>query len=153
LRPKKGMQRLSLENKSSIVTQIHSYLENNSEAKFIHRLQVMLLFAERENESCDSLGSLFGNSPRSISNWVKRLNRTGNIESLRSKPQPGRPSRLTKEQKNELKAVLQQIPEKHGISGEVWNGRNLSLYISRHYGIILKIRSCQRLLRQLSAFK
>ena len=146
------MQRMSLENKASIVNQIQHYLENNSEAKFIHRLQVMLLVAGKENESCDSLGLLFGNSPRSISNWVKRLNRTGDIESLRSKPQPGRPSRLTKEQKNGLKAVLQQIPEKHGMSGKVWNGRNLSFFIGRHYGIALKIRSCQRLLRQLTAF-
>ena len=57
------------------------------------------------------------------------LNLTDDIESLRSKPQPGHPARLTKEQKNELKAVLQQIPEKHSISGKVWNGRNLSCFL------------------------
>jgi len=67
------MKRLVIENQNSIVSQIHAYLEKNSEAKFIHRLQVILLFAGSEKESCDSLGFLFGNSPRSISNWINDL--------------------------------------------------------------------------------
>ena len=140
------MKRLVLEDKDSILNQIRCYLENDPEAKFIHRLQVILLFASREEESCDSLGSMFGNSPRSISNWIKRVNHTGNIESLRSKPGSGRPSRLTQEQKNEIRTVLQQLPEEHGIQGKSWNGRNLSSFISQRYGIILQIRACQRIL-------
>jgi transposase len=144
------MKRLVLKNKASVLSQIQSYLESNSEAKFIHRLQVMLLFAVKENESCDSVGALFGNSPRSISNWVKKLNRTGDIESLRSKPQPGRPARLTKEQKKDIKAILVQLPKEHGLSDNRWNGRNLSSYIRLHYGISLKVRSCQRLMQELS---
>jgi len=145
------MKRLVLENKNSIVSQIQGYLERNSEAKFIHRLQVILLFAESEDKSCDSLGALFGNSPRSISNWLKRVNQTGDIESLRSKPSSGRPSRLTKKQKDEIKMVLQELPEKSNIEGKRWNGSNLSFYISRHYGISLKVRACQRLFHELIA--
>ena len=140
------MNRLVLEDKDGIVNQIHSYFENEPEAKFIHRLQVVLLFASRENESCDSLGSMFGHSPRSISNWIKKVNQTGNIESLRSKTPSGRPSRLTQAQKDEIRDVLQQLPEKHGIQGRSWNGKNLSRFISQRYGITLEIRSCQRLL-------
>jgi len=140
------MKRLVLEDKDSILNQIRSYLENDPEAKFIHRLQVILLFASREEESCDSLGSMFGNSPRSISNWIKKVNQTGNIESLRSKPGSGRPSRLTQEQKNEIRTVLQQLPEEHEIQGKSWNGKNLSSFISQRYGITLQIRACQRIL-------
>jgi len=145
------MKRLELKNHHGIVNQIRRYIENNSEAKFIHRLQVVLLFASSENESCDSLGSLFGNSPRSISNWIKRVNQTGDIESLRSKPQMGRPARLTKSQKDEIKSVLRELPAKHDVQGKRWNGSILSLYISRRYGIQLKVRSCQRLLHKLTA--
>ena len=145
------MKRLVLEDKEGIVNQIRHYLENNSEAKFIHRLQVILLFANKDDESCDSLGALFGNSPRSISNWIRKLNQTGAIDSLRSKPQSGRPPRLTKSQKEEIKKVLQELPEKRGIHDKMWNGRNLSSYISGHYGIRLKVRSCQRLLHELTA--
>ena len=156
------MKRLVLENKDGIANQIQSYLENNPEAKFIHRLQVILMFANtayfvhstsKEDESCDSLGVLFGNSPRSISTWIKKVNQTGSIDSLRSKPGSGRPSRLTKVQKDEIRLVLREFPEKCGIHDKQWNGRNLSVYISQHYGAHLKIRSCQRLLYKLTAYK
>jgi len=140
------MKRLVLKDKDCIANQIRSYLENDPEAKFIHRLQVILLFASKKDANCDSLGLMFGNSPRSISNWIKRVNQSGNIESLRSKPQSGRPSRLTKEQKDELRTVLQKLPEEQGIQGRVWNGKNLSLYISQRYGILLQVRSCQHFL-------
>ena len=145
------MKRLVLGNRDNIVGQIRGYLDKNTEAKFIHRLQVILLFADSEDNSCDSLGALFGNSPRSISNWIKKVNRAGNIEVLRSIPQTGRPSRLSEVQKEEIKMVLGTLPEKQGIQGRKWNGRLLSSYISQHYGIALNVRSCQRLFHELTA--
>jgi len=143
------MKRLHIVNQTSLKEKIQSYFEGNEEAKFIHRLHGVLLFAEKEDESCDSIGALFGNSPRTISNWIKRINSTGDIESLRSKKQPGRPSRLSEEQKQELKQVIQEAPEKHGITSNVWDGKSLSAYIERRYAIVLKTRTCQRLFHQL----
>jgi transposase len=143
------MKRLVLDNKNDVISQIRSYLEMNSEAKFIHRLQVILLFANTENGSCDGVSEIFGNSPRSVSNWIKKINRTGKIESLRSKPQPGMPSRLSQAQKAEIKAALMEKPEKWGLSGRKWNGKNLSNYVKQYCGITLEVRSCQRLLREL----
>jgi transposase len=142
------MKRLELENKTNITNQVRNYLEKNSEAKFIHRLQVVLLFADKEKETCESLGAQFGNSPRSISNWIKKLNRTGNIESLRCNEQIGRPSLLTDTQKQELRMVLSETPEKQGEAGKRWNGANLSGFISRHYGVSITARACQLLLQE-----
>ena len=142
------MKRLELENKTNIITQIRSYLESNSEAKYIHRLQVILQYAEGAKETCDGLGSRFGNSPRSISNWIKKLNRTGVIESLRCNEKTGRPKRLTQTQKDELRMVLSENPEKQGESGKRWNGINLSRFIIRRFGISIGVRACQLLLSE-----
>jgi len=143
------MKRLTIDNRIGITNQIRSYLEKNSESKFIHRLHVILLFADTgSNESCDSLGTLFGISPRSISNWIKKINQTGDIESLRSIPPSGRPPRLTQEQKDEIRTVLQQSPEKQGIQDKYWRGKNLSTFIYQRYGLILTVRSCQFLLHK-----
>jgi transposase len=139
------IQRLVLQDKAGIKEKIQSYFSGNEEARFIHRLHGILLFVEKESESCDSIG----NSPRTISNWIKRLNRTGDIESLRSKKQPGRPCRLTEGQKQELKVIIQELPEHHGITSNIWDGKSLSVYIEKQYGIILKTRTCQRLFHQL----
>ena len=143
------MKRLEVHDKEGITSDIQRYFEQNEESKFIHRLHGVLLFVNKEDESCDSIGVLFGNSPRSVSNWIKKLNKTGDIESLRSKPQPGRPSRLNPEQKEELKEVLQKSPEESNIPCNLWDGKSLSSYIKTRYGIDLKVRSCQRLFHEL----
>ena len=143
------MKRLEVTNKERITSEIQSYFERNEESKFIHRLHGVLLFINKEDESCDSIGILFGNSPRSVSNWIKKINRTGDIESLRSKPQPVRPSRLNSEQKKELKEVLQKSPEESGMPCNLWDGKSLSSYIKNRYGIDLKVRSYQRLFHEL----
>jgi transposase len=143
------MKRLVIQNSEGIRDKIQSYFNGNEEAKFIHRLHGILLFSEKEDESCDSIGALFGNSPRTISNWIKRINETGDIESLRCKAKSGRPPRLLEAQKQELKEVLQESPEKHGISINIWDGKSLSAYIDMRYGIVMKTRTCQRLFHQL----
>ena len=143
------MKRLEVTNKERITSEIQSYFERNEESKFIHRLHGVLLFINKEDESCDSIGALFGNSPRSVSNWIKNINKTGDIESLRSKPQSGRPSRLNSQQKEELKEVLQKNPEDSGMPCNLWDGKSLSSYIKTRYGIDLKVRSCQRLFHTL----
>jgi transposase len=146
---KKDMKRLIVENKEEISRQIRSYFERNTESRFIHRVHGILLFIEKESESCDSIGYLFGNSPRTISNWIKKLNSSGDLESLRDEPRPGRPSRLSLGQKLELKEILQRQPEASGMTGNIWDGKTLSAYIERRYGIILKVRTCQTLFHQL----
>jgi transposase len=143
------MKRLVIEKKEGITFEIQRYFENNEEARFIHRLHGVLLFANKEDESCDSIGALFGNSPRTVSNWIRKVNETGDIESLRSKPQSGRPPRLNQIQKEELKEVLQKSPEKSGMPCNLWDGKSLSAYIEEHYGIGLKVRACQRLFHEL----
>jgi len=143
------MKRLVIKDKEGIKKTIQDYFAGNEEARFIHRLHGVLLFSEKEDESCDSIGALFGNSPRTVSNWIKRINDTGDIESLRSKKQPGRPPRLSEEQRQELKQVIQEAPEKHGITSNVWDGKSLSAYIERRYSIVMKTRTCQRLFHQL----
>lgn len=143
------MKRLIIKDCEDIKEKIQRYFSGNEEARFIHRLHGVLLFSEKEDESCDSIGALFGNSPRTVSNWIKRINETGDIESLRSKKQPGRPPRLTEQQRQELKAVIQESPEKHGIAINIWDGKSLSAYIEKQYGVIMKTRTCQRLFHQL----
>ena len=143
------MRRLEVRNKEEIKLQIRKYFERNNESRFIHRLHGILLFIESEEESCDSIGLMFGNSPRSISNWINKLNKTENIECLRDKKQVGRQPRLTDSQKLELKEILQRPPEASGMTSNIWDGKTLSAYIKTHYNIILGVRACQRLFYDL----
>jgi len=143
------MKRLEIKNKESIKIQIQDYFSKSTESRFIHRLHGILLFIEKEEESCDSIGALFDNSPRTVSNWIKKLNQTGDLESLRDEKRSGRKTRLNDTQKTELKEILQRPPEESGMSSNLWDGKTLSAYIEKRYGIILKVRTCQTLFHKL----
>ena len=143
------MQKLSVKDKERIRKDIYDYLQSKPEARFIHRLHAILLLINSEDNNCSKLGKLFNNSPRSLSNWVHKVNQTGRIEVLRDKPKPGRQPQLTEQQIKRVKRAIQQNPEKEGISAKAWNGRALSLYIERQFEITLKVRQCQRLIKEM----
>jgi transposase len=143
------MKRLQISGRESIREQIQLYFTGNDEARYIHRLDAILMFTEKENESCNSAGTLLGHSPRTISNWIRRVNETGDIESLRSKKQSGRPSRLSEAQRQELKSHIIESIDSHAVSVNKWDGKRLAGYIKEQYGIVMKPRTCQRLFHQL----
>ena len=83
-----------------------------------------------------------------MSNRIKRINDTGNIEGLRSKKQPGRPARLSEARREELKAIIRESPEKYGIAINIRDGKSLSACIHIKYGIVMKTGTCRRLFHQ-----
>lgn len=109
----------------------------------------MLLLIYNEDNTCDSVGKLFGNSPRSISKWVNKVNESLDVETLRDKKKSGRKPRLTEYQLSELKLILQLPPESNGVSSNIWDGKSLSWFIEKKYGVLLKNRRCQYLFNQL----
>jgi len=143
------MRRLEIKDKERIKAEIQKYFEKNTESRFIHKLHGIILFIDHEDESCDSIGKLFGNSSRTVSNWINKLNESGDLESLRDVKRSGRPPRLNPSQEAELKLILQQPPENSGMTSNIWDGKTLSAYIEIRYGIILQVRACQRLFHKL----
>ena len=66
------MQRLTIQRKENIEELIQDYFCKNEEAQFIHMPHGVLLLLKEEKSTCDSIGLLFGNSPRTVSNWIKK---------------------------------------------------------------------------------
>jgi transposase len=90
---------------------------------------------------------LLGDAPRSVEYWVHRLEQrglSGWIEGERS----GRPSRLSQKQMQEIHRVLRAKPSDAGMRVNLWDGKSLSAWIEKQYGIPLGVRQCQRLFRQ-----
>jgi transposase len=143
------MQRVVIQNKDEIREKILNYFNKNEEARYIHRLHGLLLLIDNKENTCDKIGKLFGNSPRSISNWVSKVNDSFDIESLRDKKRSGRTARLTQEQLSELKCILQLPPENNGVTANIWDGKSLSWFIDKRYGVSLKVRRCQDIFKEL----
>lgn len=143
------MQILTLNSSEEIKIKIQEYFRKNEEAKFIHRLHGILLKIDNKDIACHTIAELFGNSSRTISNWINKVNKTGDIEVLRDNKKPGRNSKLNENQLNIIKDALQKLPELNGVSANIWDGKSLSFYIKKEFGIDLGVRQCQRMFSKL----
>jgi transposase len=143
------MQRLELNSANEIREMILSYFNKNDEAKFIHRLHAILLKIENQDTTCNNIAGMFGQSPRSVSNWIKKVNQAGSIEVLRDSKRTGRKEKLSKNEVEDIKQVLQKDPELSGVTTNIWDGKSLSFYIQKTYSISLGVRQCQRLFHKM----
>ena len=98
--------------------------------------------------TCPAVARLLGDAPRSVEYWVRRFEQKG-LAGLREGERTGRPRRLNKQQLAEIKAAVRQMPREVGLSGNLWDGKTLAVWIEQQYGITLGVRQCQRLFRQL----
>lgn len=61
----------------------------------------------------------------------------------------GRPTRLSEKQMKEIDRVLRSRPSDAGMRVNLWDGKTLSAWIEKTYGLQLGVRQCQRLFRHL----
>ena len=143
------MNKTIFKNRNIIKSKIEGYFNQNAEVRFLHRLQILHYLAIHEEQSCITAGEIFNASPRAILNWLKKVNETSDLESIRDKPGKGRKTKLTQSQINRIKKILQNPPAKAGFKEDKWNGKNLSKYLIDKMEITLQDRQCQRLLLKL----
>jgi len=143
------MQKLTVSNPKKIERQINAFINDDPEAKFIFRLCSLKMFLNDPECSTEKLGKIMQTSPRAIANWVHSLNETGDIEILRDKAKPGRTPKLTQEDLQDLKDRIQKHPNESGVDANLWDGKSLSHYIKKRFGVELQVRQCQRLFKKL----
>lgn len=79
---------------------------------------------------------------------MQRFNKEG-LQGLIEIERSGRPSRLTDRQMETIGNVLRKSPKDAGLFVGLWDGKTLSAYIKRKYGIEIGVRQCQRMFRIL----
>ena len=125
---------------------VQQAIHSRPEGKYQHRLHVVLMALRYL--SSKKASELYGEPLRTVQYWVQQFLEKG-VEGLRDKPRPGKPSRLNKEQKEELKEDILKSPLQLGYSQNDWDGKLLSHHIYKKYQIVLKVRQCQYLFHKL----
>jgi transposase len=97
--------------------------------------------------TCPEVARLLGDAPRSVENWVHRFDQYG-LAGLTEGERTGRPRRLDQKQVKEIHRVLRAKPSDAGMRGNLWDGKTLSAWIDKTYGVQLGVRQCQRWCRQ-----
>lgn len=133
-------------DKNNLILAIHNALNANKDAKYYHRLDLVLLAVN--GMPVKEIAALYNESPTTISYWTKKVVEQG-VESLRSGEHTGRKPRLSEEQLRQLDDDLQKTPADFGYEFNLWDGLILSRHLADHYDVDIKVRQCQRIIRQL----
>jgi transposase len=88
----------------------------------------------QEGKGVREVGRLVGAAPSSVSRWKHALNE-GGVEALKAKPHPGRPARLSTEQKKQLAEVLLKGPQAAGFGTDLWTLARVTKVIEREFGV------------------
>jgi transposase len=128
------------------VLSLQQEIQRSEESRYDHRLHGVLLVAQ--GMTCPEVARLLGDAPRSVEYWVHHFDQQG-LVGLTEGDRSGRPRRLNEKHIKEINRVLREKPSDAGMRVNLWDGKTLSAWIEKTYGIQLGVRQCQRLFRQL----
>lgn len=140
------MKPLTITNAQTMILGLQDEIRRSHESRYDHRLHGVLLVAQ--GLTCPEVAQLLGDGPRSVEYWVRNFERNG-LGGLVEGERSGRPPRLSDPQLAEIGAALRKSPEAAGLSGHLWDGKTLSTFVERRYGVQIGVRQSQRLFRQL----
>lgn len=140
------MKKLTIPDAETVVFAIHDEIRRSPEARYTHRLHGLLLVAQ--GMSAFEVARILGDGARTVAQWVRRFEKYG-LAGLIEGERAGRPRRLTEAQRTEVSEALKKTPEEMGLTGTLWDGKTLSTFVDKRWGIMLGVRQCQRLFRSL----
>lgn len=118
-------------------------LVGDSGAVLMHRLHCVLLVAE--GRSVDEVANWFGVGRRTVQRWVHEAYLHG-IDGLTAHRHDGRPPSLTLERTTAICRDLMSSPGAFGYPGARWTGKRLALHLDRCFGMVVSVRTCQRII-------
>ena len=140
------MEKLQITRSSPDHDELVELYKKESRIKLKERYQALYLMTELRN--CTKIAELIKKSRKTVQTWVKTFNE-GGLEGLIPNSPPGRPSRLSQDQKDELKLDIMTHPRELGYEFSNWEGKSVAEHIHVKLGVFLTVRSAQKLLHAL----
>jgi len=111
------------------VGQLQAALEEATSAKGAKRLMVALAY--KDGVGTDVLSTRYGIPKSTVYYWLDRFEERGLEEALEDEHRPGRPPKLTVEQRTEVESWLADPPE----DAEEWTAPRLQQRIVEEFGV------------------
>ena len=140
------MKALQISDSESMIHALQDEIRRSDSSWYEHRLHSLLLVAG--GMSCRKVALIYGDSHRSVVNWVHQFEKRG-FSGLQEKEGRGRKASLKPSHLTKINQALRKSPREFKINASLWDGKTLSEYIQISFGIGLGVRQCQRLFRQL----
>lgn len=140
------MNKRKIADKDGIIFAIKNALNETEEAKYYHRLDLVMLAVN--GMPAKDIAALFNESSTTISYWTKNVVENG-VDALKTGIHTGRNSRLSVEQLANLDNDLQQRPVAFGYEQNNWDGLLVNRHLKEHYRVDIQVRQCQRIMHKL----
>jgi len=114
------MRPISVSDSENSRALLQQEINRHQDARYDHRLHCVALVAA--GIPCEQVALYFGDSPRSVVNWVRRFDRQG-LAGLAEGNHSGRPGRLSAEQMEEVRAMIRKTPAQAGLEANLWDGK------------------------------
>jgi len=98
--------------------------------------------------SLTAVAGMVGAAVSAVWAWRKTWKRRGDA-GLAAKPAPGRPPKLTSQQRRRLPKILALGPLRHGYPNDLWTTRRIAVVIHREFGIDYHPAHVSRILGEL----
>ncbi len=140
------VRRIAIPDAETFVAAIQDEISRTREGRYFHRLHVVLNVLQ--GASSYEAARLYGDSPRAIEYWEHDLLTRG-LAGLWEEDRPGRPSRLSVSDRENLRSEIRRSPRELGYDQNLWDGLLLSHHLKERYAVSLSVRQCQRLFLKL----
>jgi transposase len=140
------VKKIGIKDAETFIAAIQDEISHTPEGRYFHRLHAILHVFK--GASSYYAARLYGDSPRAIEYWVKRMV-SGGLSGLEDGHRSGRPTKLSVSQFKKLRSDIRRSPRELGYSQNLWDGLLLSHHIAQQYAVSLGVRQCQRLFHQL----
>lgn len=121
--------------------------EIDDDGKAVKRLFTAIAY--KQGSSPAEIEETFGISRKNVYLWLDRIEERGLDDALYDESKPGRPSKLTQEQRNELEETLHESPEDAGYDIQAWTPKFVQHWIKTHFDIEYTLRHVRRLMDEL----
>jgi putative transposase len=99
------------------------------------KLRYQALWLLTQQYTWKQVEEIVGKSERTLVNWVKAYKKSG-LSALKQKGYPGNNHKLSREQKQEIKTLINaQTPQQAGLEGRFWNAQLLKQFVKQKYQV------------------
>lgn len=121
--------------------------ETEDDGKAVKRL--MAAIAYKQGQSPAEIEETFGISRKNVYEWLDRFEERGLDGALYDEPKPGRPSKLTDEEFEQLETVLHNPPEEAGYDIQTWTPKLVRHLLKTRFNVEYTQRHVRRLMDEI----
>jgi len=125
---------------------LHDALDDATGKKATRRLMVAILY--KRGPSVPMIADWFDMREGTVYRWFDRLEAEPVEEAIRDRPKPGRPPKLTDDQRETFEQALREPPTERGYDASAWSPAIARDFLDEEFDVAYTLRHVRRLLNE-----